>query len=102
GIPILLLIERGFLAQRRQGDLAAAVLDDLAPMLLGLETGLVEAVLQGGDDLVPLSLGEILGVELRPLAILVLKVSRAAGGQQGKPVEMLGLRQVGEKLLLEL
>jgi hypothetical protein len=50
GIPRFFGIQGRFLPERRVGDLAAAILDALAPCFLRLESRRADGLLQLGDD----------------------------------------------------
>jgi hypothetical protein len=63
GVPMFLGVDRRLLAERREGDLAAAILDPLAPGLFGDEAGRDSEASNAVEDRLLLGIVEQLGID---------------------------------------
>lgn len=104
GVPGLLGVQRRLLAQGREGDLAAAVLDLLAPDLGRREAQPVDGGAQLVDDVGALVVGEEVGVLAGPGGggLVVAVQLGARGGHQPEASVVRRRGQSAGDLLLEL
>jgi hypothetical protein len=101
-VPLLLLRDGRLLAKRREGDLAAAVLDPLSPSLLRLEPRRLQRSVKRLEDLLPLGLAEKLRVRPLPLAGPERVQLRPRRRHEPQPRQVRARRQPTRHLLLKL
>jgi len=101
GISFLLVRQRRLLAESGKRDSTVAILDQVAPMLLGSEACLIDRPIERADHRLLLGGAEILRIELFPSAVETVEFG-AAGRQKGKAFQTLVVGKKGEHLLFEL
>ena len=99
---MLLLGDWCSLAERGEGDLAAAILDLVAPGLLWLEAGRLERGVERLEDFLLLIVAEQLRINGVPVGILVHVELGAGGRHQPQLRQVRAYRQAARNLLLEL
>ena len=102
GIPGRLRLDRRGLAERREGDLTAAVLDDRAPRMFRPQPEPLRLLGESVDGAGLLVLRQILGINLGPLPTAPPVVAGAAGRHQVQPLQPIRGTQKRQHLGLEL
>lgn len=101
-VPSLLFLQRRRLPQPRKGNLAAAILDPLAPYAFIGEAGIGQRPVEGRADLRLLRIVEQLGIDHAPSPIDEAIELGAGGRHQPEAVERCVRRQARRDLLFEL